>query len=228
MKEAMLVGLVEMLEVLESHVPIVMAILVPCPARRKLARTRAPTSIPSWSMKLMIVFRCIRGVGRFFQGKGKNCKLVSRRNHYHQCRVSMLDRDCGALIAGYALRQSNMTASPLPLTGDQKGETGTGAPSPRWPPLAQLGARRRQASAVEIPGHAIHCPPCTTADRFPSGESICDWRNPITGSAEFHMLLDVDEFLCDARRHSAAHAFRSDAIEQPSLHIFSGVESTCT
>ena len=42
------------------------------------------------------------------------------------------------------------------------------------------------------------------------------------------MLLDVDEFLCDARRHSAAHAFRSDAIEQPSLHIFSGVEITCT
>jgi hypothetical protein len=39
-----------------------------------------------------------------------------------------------------------------PLTGDQKGQTGTGAPSVRWPSLAQLGARRRQASALEIPG----------------------------------------------------------------------------
>jgi hypothetical protein len=48
---------------------------------------------------------------------------------------------------------------------------------------------------------------------FPSGESICDGRNPIAGIAEFHMLLDVDEFLCDARRRSAADTFRSDAIE---------------
>jgi hypothetical protein len=59
---------------------------------------------------------------------------------------------------------------------------------------------------------------------FPSGESICDGRNPIAGSAEFHMLLDVDEFLCDARRRSAADTFRSDAIEQASLHIVSGIE----
>ena len=49
-------------------------------------------------------------------------------------------------------------------------------------------------------------------------------RNPLAGSAEFHMLLDVDEFLCDARRRSAADAFRSDAIDQATLHIFSGVE----
>jgi len=54
MKQAILVGPV-MLEVLESHVPMVMAILVPSLAKRKLARTRAPTSIPSWSMKLIIV-----------------------------------------------------------------------------------------------------------------------------------------------------------------------------
>jgi hypothetical protein len=59
---------------------------------------------------------------------------------------------------------------------------------------------------------------------FPSGESIRDGRNPIAGSAEFHMLLDVNEFLCDARRRSAADTFRSDAIEQASLHIVSGVE----
>jgi hypothetical protein len=38
------------------------------------------------------------------------------------------------------------------------------------------------------------------------------------------MLLDVDEFLCNARRRSAADTFRSDAIEQASLHIVSGVE----
>jgi hypothetical protein len=58
----------------------------------------------------------------------------------------------------------------------------------------------------------------------PSGEGICDGRNPIAGSAECHMLLDVDELLCDARRLSAADAFRSDAIDQASLHIFSGVQ----
>jgi hypothetical protein len=108
-----------------------------------------------------------------------------------------------------------LTASALPLTGDQKGQTGTGAPSARWPSLAQLDARRRQASALEIRGHA--------GRPFPSGESICDGRNPIVGSAECFMLLDVDEFLCDARRRSAADVFRSDAIEQASLHIFSGV-----
>ena len=39
------------------------------------------------------------------------------------------------------------------------------------------------------------------------------------------MLLDVDEFLCDARRLSAADAIRGDIIEQASLHIFSGVET---
>jgi hypothetical protein len=58
---------------------------------------------------------------------------------------------------------------------------------------------------------------------FPSGKSIYDGRNPIAGSAECHMLLDVDELLCDARCRSAANAFRSDAVEQTSLHIFSGV-----
>ena len=67
MKQAMLIGPV-VLEVFESHVPIVMAI-----SRRKLARTRAPTSIPSWSMKLIIVipilplFRRIRMQGYWFR-----------------------------------------------------------------------------------------------------------------------------------------------------------------
>jgi hypothetical protein len=60
--------------------------------------------------------------------------------------------------------------------------------------------------------------------RFPSGESIRDGRNPIAGSAEFRMLFDVNEFLSDVRRRSAADAFRSDAIEQASLHILCGVE----
>ena len=57
-----------------------------------------------------------------------------------------------------------------------------------------------------------------------SGESIRDGRNPIAGSAEFRMLFDVNEFLSDVRRRSAADAFRSDTIEQASLHILCRVE----
>jgi hypothetical protein len=37
-------------------------------------------------------------------------------------------------------------------------------------------------------------------------------------------LLYVYEFLCNARRRSAADTFRSDPIEQASLHIVGGVE----
>jgi len=37
-------------------------------------------------------FRCVRGVGRFFQAKAKNCKLASRRNYYlnaeSQCSIA--------------------------------------------------------------------------------------------------------------------------------------------
>jgi len=37
------------------------------------------------------------------------------------------------------------------------------------------------------------------------------------------MLFDVDKFLRDVRRRSAADTFRIDAIEQAALHIFSAI-----
>jgi len=50
-------------------------------------------------------------------------------------------------------------------------------------------------------------------------------RNPIAGSAELHMLLDMDEFLCDARRPECSrHVFRKRRpLSRRPLHIFSAV-----